>query len=627
MNEIIPTKLSESSKKYLENLKVDLEAAKTLATKNSNTHQERYTSRYNLRSRTKTFKEGDPVIILMSDSTNKLLKRWTGPAKIRRRVSDNSYDVELDDGSVRRLHANHLRAYNERILAVGIIFESDEDFGEVVSIPVKLDNNLATIDEKFRDMDLNYLDSEQRSDILKILEKHKDIFSDRPGLCNPMIAEHVITLNVAEQNWPKQPKPYQVPPIFRAEVERQIQELLQEGLIERSVSQFAHPLVCVIKADKTIRVCTDNRYINSLTTPDRQPIRRISDILDSIGNAKFISSLDATNGFYQISLEEKSRPYTAFVFNQSYQWKRTNFGLRNASATYQRAMERLLEPHSKYAAAYIDDVTIHSLTWADHLRHLDDVLTTIKVSGFKLRLKKCKFACREIKILGHIVGNGLRKPDPEKVEAIMALKPPTTKKGVQQFIGMLSFYRIFIPNLAEKLFHLTELIKGRKSRLVEMNRQQLDEFQNLKVELSNIAALTTPIFDGKTPFIVQTDASAHTVAACLSQTQQNGVIRPLAFASQKLTKSQQNWSTIEREGFAIIFALKKFESYLIGAPVIIHTDHNPLTYICDVSPKCARLVRWALSLQKFDIISIQHIRGSENCSCDALSRLLTEDDV
>ena len=164
----IPTKLSESSKKYLENLKVDLEAAKTLATKNSNTPQERFTSRYNLRSKTKTFKEGNPVIILMSDSTNKLLRRWTGPAKIRRRISDNSYDVELNDGSVRRLHANHLRAYNERILAVGIIFESDEDFGEEVSIPVKLDNDFATIDEKFHDMDLNYLDSGQRSDILNI---------------------------------------------------------------------------------------------------------------------------------------------------------------------------------------------------------------------------------------------------------------------------------------------------------------------------------------------------------------------------------------------------------------------------------------------------------------------------
>ena len=448
------------------------------------------------------------------------------------------------------------------------------------------------------------------------------MFSDRPGLCDPRIAEHVIRLNVEEKDWPKQPRPYQVPPIFRAEVERQLEELLQEGIIERATSPFAHPLVCVMKADKSIRVCTDNRYVNSMTTPDRQPMKRISEILDQVGSARYITTLDATNGYWQIQVEESSRPYTAFVFNQTYVWRRLNFGLKNAAATYQNAMERILEAHKQYAAAYIDDVTIFSSTWSEHMQHVDGVLTAISASGIKLRLRKCHFAHQELKILGHIVGNGVRKPDPDKVRAVMALKAPTTKKEVQQFIGMLSFYRSFIPNMSEKTMHLTELTKGRRSKVLKLNKDQLEEFENLKTELCNITSLHTPVFDGVTPFIVETDASSHSVAAALAQSQPDGREFPIAFASAKLTESQRNWSTIEREGYAVIFALRKFECYLIGSPVIIITDHNPLSYICDSSPKSARLVRWSMSLQKFDVMAIKHRKGVDNVNCDSLSRLM-----
>jgi len=204
----------------------------------------------------------------------------------------------------------------------------------------------------------------------------------------------------------------------------------------------------------------------------------------------------------------------------------------------------------------------------------------------------------------------------------MALKAPTTKREVQQFIGMLSFYRSFIPNMSEKIMHLTELTKGRRSKVLKLNKDQLEEFENLKTELCNITSLHTPVFDGITPFIVETDTSSHSVAAALAQSQPDGREFPIAFASAKLTESQRNWSTIEREGYALIFALRKFECYLIGSPVIIITDHNPLSYICDSSPKSARLVRWSMSLQKFDVMAIKHRKRVDNVNCDSLSRLM-----
>ena len=165
--QLLPTKLSKSTAKYLEKLRLDLEAAKILATENSLKNQKRYVDRYNLRSRSKTFTEGDPVIILMPDSTNKLLKRWIGPAKIRRKLSENSYDVESDDGSIRRLHANHLRRYNERVLAVGIIFETDQAFGNVENVPLKRDEYPKNVDEAFQELNLDYLNSAQRDDVLR----------------------------------------------------------------------------------------------------------------------------------------------------------------------------------------------------------------------------------------------------------------------------------------------------------------------------------------------------------------------------------------------------------------------------------------------------------------------------
>ena len=146
-------------------------------------------------------------------------------------------------------------------------------------------------------MNLEHLNSDQRRDVLRILQKNKELFSDRPGLCDPAIAEHVITVKMKEQDWPKQKKPYQVPPILRPEIERQIQELLRDGMIKPSVSPIAHPIVCVMKSDKTVRMCCDNRFINSICIPDRQPMRRVDDILNQVGAATYISAFDASSGY------------------------------------------------------------------------------------------------------------------------------------------------------------------------------------------------------------------------------------------------------------------------------------------------------------------------------------------
>ena len=625
--QVFPSNLPESTTTYLKKLKENLDIAKSIAAENTRKNQQRYTDRYNLRSRSKVFDEGDPVIILMPDSNHKVYSRWMGPAKIRKKISDNSYDVEMEDGSIRRLHANHLRKYQQRTNAVGIVYEADEEFGDLEYTPISSTTNPENNHGKFQEIDLSHLSEEQRKDILKILEKHHEVFSDKPGKCDSSIAEHVIKVNLRPDEWPKQSRPYRVPPILRNEVDRQVKELLQDDMIQPSVSPIAHPIVCVLKQDNSIRLCCDNRYINSITEGDSFPMRQMDEVLDRVGAANYITGLDATAGYWQISVDVKSRPYTSFVTHSgAFQWKRLNFGLKNAAATYQRAMEKILQPHAEIATAYIDDVSIYSMTWNDHLQHLDEVLQTIQVSGFKLRLRKCKFAQKQVKLLGQIVGGGKRRVDPAKVEAILKIRTPTTKKEIQSFLGMMNFYRVFIPELSKQALCLTELTKGKKANNIVLNQEQIRTFENLKKILTTAPILATPNFDGKTPFIVQCDASNESVAACLAQVQRDELERPIAYASAKLTETQTRWSTIEKESFAVIFGLRRFETYLIGSPVIIYTDHNPLTYIVECSPKSARLTRWALSLQKFHIIAVKHKRGSENTNVDALSRLMTIND-
>ena len=182
----------------------------------------------------------------MSDSNSKLYSRWTGLVKIRRKVSKHSYDVELMDGTVRRLHANHLRKFVERVAAVGIVYEADEEFSDLEYIPY-MPANEEEIDERFKKLNLRHLTEQQQKDILKIVQRHKNVFRDQPGLCKPEIATHQIKVTANQKDWSKQPRPYRVPPIFRQEVDRQIDELLRNGMIEPSTSPIAHPFGMRIK--------------------------------------------------------------------------------------------------------------------------------------------------------------------------------------------------------------------------------------------------------------------------------------------------------------------------------------------------------------------------------------------
>ena len=282
-------------------------------------------------------------------------------------------------------------------------------------------------------------------------------------------------------------------------------------------------------------------------------------------------------------------------------------------------VDTILEPHKSYACAYIDDTAVHSTDWSVHMKHLEEVLISFAQAGVTLKLAKCNFGKSTIKFIGHVIGSGKISVIESKTQAVSNIPIPSTKKLLKSFLGMASYYREFIPNFAEIAWPLAELTKLKQQRKLTYSDLQVQSFNELKDALVHCVTLSVPRYDR--PFIVQTDASEYAVGACLAQLNDNGLEQPLAYASAKLSEVQRRWSVIEKESYAVLFAMNKFGNITFGSRIDLYTDHNPLQYLVHGSPKSAKLTRWSLALQVHDI-HVHYKKGSSNQNADCLSRVI-----
>jgi hypothetical protein len=264
-------------------------------------------------------------------------------------------------------------------------------------------------------------------------------------------------------------------------------------------------------------------------------------------------------------------------------------------------------------------MAILSESYQIHTRvHLRKYLDAIRKSGLTLNLGKCHWAQREIVYVGHLVGGGKHRPDPAKLLPILELKPPETKKQLRQMLGVLGFYRLYISGFADLSKCLTDLTSKNKPNLLKWSNIEQTAFDELKHRVCTAPVLSTPRCGE--PFVLYTDASIFAVGCCLAQNDESGQEHPIAYGSQKLTNTQSAWSTIEREAYAIIWALAKYQDIIFGCHIMIFSDHNPLTYLTENIPKSAKLTRWTLALQEYDI-TLKYNKGKLNVLADGLSRL------
>lgn len=327
-------------------------------------------------------------------------------------------------------------------------------------------------------------------------------------------------------------------------------------------------------------------------------------------------------GYYQIDLTEKAKEISAFTTPFGlFQYTVMPFGLTNAPSTFQRLINYIIQD-LEGVYAYLDDIIVISDTWEEHLHRLSLLLDRLTRANLTINLKKSAFVQGTVCYLGHIVGGGHIRPKTANVEAILNYPVPETGKSRRRFLRMVSYYRKFCRNFSSVAAPLHALTSSKKSYVWDHACQSA--FQQLKVFLTNNPVLKSPDFNKA--FSLQVDACDVGAGGVLLQ-ETDGLLHPVSYTSSTFNKHQMNYSTIEKELLALIMAIRKFNCYLHGAPLIqVYTDHNPLQFLHRNRGHNQRLLRWSLFLQGYNL-KINHIKGTENVLADALSRAHTSPTV
>ena len=611
--------------------------------------------RYDVKSKNRSLSVGDNVLLLLPLGTNKINCEWKGPFSVVSLVpgSDVNYVIDIN-GKQKIYHINMLKKYVmrpqnlipevETVCNVSSLVPNEETLCNEILCNIVTDktdvtkmlscSNVSVIDdiceetdaesfsqielpslkqtESINDVKVNYeLTDVQKSDISNVLHEFSNIFTDCP--LKTECIEHVIELT--SEN-PVHLKPYPLPFSSEKIVNEEVDSMLKAGVISESVSPYSSPIVLVKKKDNKTRFCIDFRKINSLTISDATPIPDQERIFTKLSKAKFFTKLDLTKGYWQVPIAEDSRKYTAFqAGSKLYEFNTMAFGLKNAPATFNRMMAKLLG-HRDDVVYFFDDVLIFSDTWAEHIKSIREILAIFVHNNLAIRPLKSEFGYFQVGFLGHLVGNGLLKPLPDNVSKILSIKIPKTKKQVRSIIGLINYYAKFMPDTAVSLiplFKLTE--KGMPDKVVwtDCCQKALIDIQfrinnNLKLFLPDISKM----------FYVQTDSSLVGIGGVLLQSH-NEHLRPCLFLSRKLLERETRYSTIERECLGLVWTLQKLSRYLLQKRFILYTDHRPFVYMQKNRTINSRICRWSLILQNFDF-TIEHVNGRDNVVADFLSR-------
>ena len=614
-----------NSYQYVFELREKLEQTLAIATQNLQKAKDKQKIYYDKKAKPKNLKAGDKVLILLPTDSNKLLMQWKGPYRVVEVLGLNDYAVEVN-GKRKVYHANLLKKYFERLendskntsVAAGTLMQEiacaavvEEDVNPALDDLLEL---CPTVAKEFAE-DLHIseeLKGDQRDQLTKLIADYRHIFTDLPGCLN--IITHEIKLTSTE---PVRSKPYPVPYAVRDQLKADINSMLQMGVIQRSNSPYAAPVVVVKKPDGSNRICIDFRKLNKITVVDPEPMTTAPDILERIGNDQYFSTFDLSKGYWQIKMAEEDIAKTAFVTpDGEYEFLRMPFGMVNAGATLVRGMRKLLDG-AEHIKNYLDDIIVHTETFEQHLAALEELFKRLGAAGLTVRPTKCTVAAKQVKFIGHEICSGLKMPIESNIEKIRQAPRPKTKTEVRSFIGLTGFYRDYIPNYSIIAAALTDMTKKGQPRPVIWNDAAEMAFRDLKLYISSKPILHLP--DINKTFTLQTDASETGLGAVLLQ-ETDGKLFPISYASKKLTEMERRYSVIERECLAVIWAVKKFNTYLYGREFILQTDHQPLVYLNRARYDNDRIMRWALFLQNYQL-KIESIKGKENNGADFLSRV------
>ncbi|WVZ82001.1 hypothetical protein U9M48_029318, partial [Paspalum notatum var. saurae] len=434
-------------------------------------------------------------------------------------------------------------------------------------------------------------------EIQHLLSEFQSLFQVPTALPPSRSCDHSIPL--IEGATPVVVRQYRYAPTLKNEIEQQLKEMLNNGIIQPSKSPFSSPVLLVKKKDSSWRFCVDYRHLNAITIKGKYPVPVIDELLDELSGASWFSKLDLRAGFHQIRLSPGEEPKTAFQTHcGQFEFRVMPFGLTGAPGTFNSAMNTTLAPClRRFVLVFFDDILIYSPTYDSHLSHLRQVFELLHRDQWNVKRSKCSFGLREINYLGHVISAQGVTTDPDKVSAIASWPPPASAKELRNFLGLAGYYRKFVPHFGIISRPLTALLK--KHVIFVWTLEQEHSFQALKHALCHAPVLALPNF--AFPFALETDACATGVGAVLLQ---QG--HPLAYLSKALGPKSQGLSTYEKEYLAILLAV---EHLVQLTDQRLHTSWQQ------------KVFTKLLGLQ----YKVVYKKGSDNRVADALSRKTLHD--
>ena len=490
-------------------------------------------------------------------------------------------------------------------------------------------NNVPDCDKLNFKISNKNLTEQEKDELHNFLIQNKDVFSSSlADIGKTNLYQHKIE---TVHNAPPVRRPfYRQPPHLKAETDRQVNDMLQQGIVQQSTSVYNSPVVLVRKKDGTWRFAVDYRQLNKITVPISHPIPRLEDVFDALGDSKatIFSILDLNSAYFQIELDPETRHKSAFVTHDGvYEFLRMPFGLRNAPMSFQMLMSQVLKGLNwKFVLCYIDDILVFSSNFKEHIHHLGQVFQRLRDANLTLKAEKCNFAVDRVVYLGHVITKDGVEVDIAKTEKIRTFPEPRSQKELKSFLGLANYYKRFVKDFSKICVPLNRLLqKDKKQKFApgDWSEKCQKAFDTLK------EALTSPPVLGyanmNKPFVLSTDASGSAIGYILGQVDETGKEQAIAFGGRALHPDEKKWTITELECLAVIVGMETFKHYLKNNKFTVYTDHKALQWLHKTKDPTGRLGRWVLRIQEFNY-EIVHREGKRNQNADAISRIPYSDE-
>lgn len=403
-----------------------------------------------------------------------------------------------------------------------------------------------------------------------------------------------------------------------------INDMLNGGIIQKSVSPWSCPCVLVPKKDQEPRFCVDYRELNKITLDDPYPIPRLEDALDLLEGCVKFSKLDVAAMYWHIRLTDRARLRSAFVVPQGhYEFLRMPFGLKNAPATAARTMTHVLAGYNFVVCyIYFDDILVFGKSQEEHDKRLRMVLERLRQHNVKLRKPKCEFNLDAVDYLGYHIGKHGICPSESNIATVIRFPEPKSCSDVRRFCGLCSYFRKFIPSYVKAASPLQMLLR-KDSKFVWGEAQQ-KSFDLLKKIITAKPVLACFVTAGDVE--LHTDASDNGIGAVLLQQQTNRLYKPVCYVSRTLSPAEKAYGVTEKECLAIVWSVMRLRHYLYGRRFTVVTDHCGLCWFMTSRRSTPRLTRWSLKLQEFTF-DVKFKSGRLHGAADCLSRYPVEEYV